>query len=97
MRSVITAAMAIKSSLAEVVALVCNNDQRSAKTQYGGPQATVGGGPTSPMSITPLGLTSQGALYGLMCRRWRSPGQAEADGRGRRRPASMGDHKSHAR
>lgn len=79
-QSVITAAMAIKSGLAEVVALVYGNDQRSAKTQYGGPQAMGGEANLSYVYHTPWGLTSQGALYGLMYRRYMEvTGATEAD------------------
>lgn len=79
-QSVITAAMAIKSGLAEVVALVYGNDQRSAKTQYGGPQAMGGEANLSYVYHAPWGLTSQGALYGLMYRRYMEvTGASEAD------------------
>lgn len=40
--SVIQAVSAIESGLAETVALVYGNDQRSAKIQYGGPHAMGG-------------------------------------------------------
>src|SRR5262245_46479232 len=64
-QSVITAAMLIKSGLAEVVALVYGNDQLSAKVQYGGPQAMGGAANLSYVYHAPWGLTSQGALYAL--------------------------------
>ncbi len=41
--SVVQACMAIESGMADVVALVYGNDQRSVGTQYGGPQAMGGG------------------------------------------------------
>lgn len=69
--SVIQACMAIESGLAEVVALVYGNDQRSAGTQYGGPQAMGGDAFLSYVYHAPWGLTSQGALYALMFQRYR--------------------------
>jgi acetyl-CoA acetyltransferase len=68
--AVVHACMAIKSGLAEVVALVYGNDQRSAKIQYGGPQAMGGDMALSYVYHAPWGLTSQGALYALMHRRY---------------------------
>ena len=67
---VVQAAMVIASGLAEVVALVYGNDQRSAKVQYGGPQAMGGDMMLSYVYHAPWGLTSQGALYALMQRRY---------------------------
>lgn len=79
-QSVISAAMAIRSGMAEVVALVYGNDQRSAKVQYGGPQAMGGEANLSYVYHSPWGLTSQGALYGLMYRRYMElTGATEAD------------------
>lgn len=66
--SVIQACIAIESGLAEVVALVYGNDQRSAGTQYGGPQAMGGDYFLSYIYHSPWGLTSQGALYALSFR-----------------------------
>jgi len=68
-QSVVTAVMAIKSGLAKVVAVVYGHDQRSAKVQYGGPEASGGDRHLSYVYHAPMGLTSQGALYGLMYRR----------------------------
>lgn len=68
-QAMLSAIMAIQSGMAEVVALVYGNDQRSAKVQYGGPQAMGGGSNLSYVYHAPMGLTSQGALYGLMYRR----------------------------
>src|SRR5262245_36039751 len=62
---VVQALMAISAGLAEVVALVYGNDQRSAKVQYGGPQAMGGDAFLSYVYHAPWGLTSQGALYAL--------------------------------
>lgn len=67
---VVQAVMLIVSGLAEVVALVYGNDQRSAKVQYGGPQAMGGDAMLSYVYHAPWGLTSQGALYALMHRRY---------------------------
>lgn len=69
-QAVMQAVMAIKSGMAEVVALVYGNDQRSAKVQYGGPEAMGGGAFLSYVYHSPWGLTSQGALYALMVRRY---------------------------
>ena len=68
--SVVQACMAIETGLAEVVALVYGNDQRSVGTQYGGPQAMGGDMFLSYVYHAPWGLTSQGALYALMFRRF---------------------------
>jgi acetyl-CoA acetyltransferase len=70
-QAVLQAVMAIKSGMAEVVALVYGNDQRSAAVQYGGPEATGGGAFLSYVYHSPWGLTSQGALYALMFQRYK--------------------------
>lgn len=62
--------LAIASGLAECVALVYGNDQRSAGTAYGGPQAIGGDAHLSYVYYAPWGMTSQGALYGIMTRRY---------------------------
>jgi acetyl-CoA acetyltransferase len=67
---VFQACMAIACGFAEVVALVCGNDQQSAHVQYGGPQAWGGDAMLSYVYYAPWGLTSQGALYALMHRRY---------------------------
>ena len=69
--AVIQAVQAIATGMAEVVALVYGNDQRSAGTQYGGPQAMGGDAFLSYVYHAPWGLTSQGALYALMFQRFR--------------------------
>ncbi|MEF2557381.1 thiolase family protein [Aurantimonas sp. C2-5-R2] len=71
MLAVIQACQAIETGSAEIVALVYGNDQRSAKTQYGGPQAMGGDMFLSYVYHSPWGLTSQGALYALMFQRYR--------------------------
>ncbi len=63
--SIVQACMAIETGLAEVVAIVYGNDQRTAGTQYGGPQAMGGDAFLSYVYHAPWGLTSQGALYAL--------------------------------
>lgn len=63
--SVTQACMAIEAGLADVVAIVYGNDQRTAGTQYGGPQAMGGDAFLSYVYHAPWGLTSQGALYAL--------------------------------
>lgn len=70
-QAVFQAVMAIKAGLAEVVALVYGNDQRSAAIQYGGPEAMGGGSFLSYVYHSPWGLTSQGALYALMFQRYK--------------------------
>ena len=69
--SVIQACMAIRTGLANVVALVYGNDQRSAEIQYGGPNAMGGDMFLSYVYHAPWGLTSQGALYALMFARYK--------------------------
>lgn len=68
--AIVQACMAIKSGLAEVVALVYGNDQKSVGRQYGGAQTPGSDAYLSYVYHTPWGLTSQGALYGLMYRRY---------------------------
>lgn len=70
-QSVFQAVMAIHAGLAEVVAIVYGNDQRSAAVQYGGPQAMGGQSFLSYVYHSPWGLTSQGALYALMFQRYK--------------------------
>ena len=70
MMGVIQACMAIHSGLAQVVALVYGNDQRSGGTAYGGDNAAGGANFLSYKYHAPWGLTSQGALYALMMRRY---------------------------
>jgi acetyl-CoA acetyltransferase len=66
--SVAQAVTAIEAGLAETIALVYGNDQRSAEIQYGGPQAMGGDAFLSYVYHAPWGLTSQGALYALTFR-----------------------------
>lgn len=68
MTAVLEACQAIKAGLASVIALVYGNDQRSAGTQYGGPEAMGGGAFLSYVYHAPWGFTSQGALYAMMAR-----------------------------
>lgn len=63
--SVAQAVMAIETGMAETIALVYGNDQRTAKIQYGGPQAMGGDLFLSYVYHAPWGMTSQGALYAL--------------------------------
>lgn len=70
MLAVIEACAAINAGLAETVALVYGNDQRSAAVQYGGPEAMGGNLFLSYVYHAPWGYTSQGALYAMMFRRF---------------------------
>ncbi|RDJ19781.1 thiolase family protein [Bosea caraganae] len=70
MLGIIEACMAIRSGLAEVVALVYGNDQRSAAISYGGAEAMGGNMFLSYVYHAPWGFTSQGALYAMMFRRY---------------------------
>jgi len=63
--SIVQAIMAIEAGLADVVAVVYGNDQRTAGTQYGGPQAMGGDAFLSYVYHAPWGMTSQGALYAM--------------------------------
>lgn len=69
-QSVIHGVLAIATGLAETVALVYGNDQRTAGTSYGGPQQMGGESYLSYVYYAPWGMTSQGALYALMTRRY---------------------------
>ena len=62
--------LAITSGLAECVALVYGNDQRTVGTAYGGPDAMGGAEFLSYVYYAPWGMTSQGALYALMTQRY---------------------------
>lgn len=78
--AVIQATTAIHAGLASVVALVYGNDQRTAGTQYGGPQAMGGANFLSYVYHAPWGMTSQGALYAMMLRSYQEArGFGEAD------------------
>jgi acetyl-CoA acetyltransferase len=68
--AVFEAVLAITSGLAECVALIYGNDQRSAATAYGGPDAMGGADYLSYVYYAPWGMTSQGALYALMTQRY---------------------------
>lgn len=68
--AILQAVMAIETGLAEVVALVYGNNQRTAKVQYGGSEAVGGDRFLSYTYHAPWGLTSQGALYAMTQRRF---------------------------
>jgi acetyl-CoA acetyltransferase len=68
--AVLQAALAITTGMADCVALVYGNDQRTSGVQYGGPQAMGGERFLSYVYYSPWGLTSQGALYALMAQRY---------------------------
>ncbi|WP_055479946.1 thiolase family protein [Sphaerimonospora mesophila] len=69
-QAVLKAAMAIHSGVAECVALVYGNDQRTGGTAYGGPNAMGGERHLAYTYYAPWGLTSQGALYALLANRY---------------------------
>lgn len=73
-QAVVKAVMAIHSGVAECVALVYGNDQRTAGTAYGGPKATGGDRYLAYTHYAPWGLTSQGALYALLANRYMALG-----------------------
>jgi acetyl-CoA acetyltransferase len=64
------ATMAIATGAARCVALVYGNDQRSAKLTYGGADTPGAASYLAYRYFAPWGLTSQGALYALMARRY---------------------------
>ena len=64
------ATMAIATGAAECVALVYGNDQRSAGVVYGGAETPGAAQYLAYRYYAPWGLTSQGALYALMARRY---------------------------
>lgn len=68
--AVMQAVTAIHAGLAECIALVYGNNQRSAGTAYGGPQAMGGERFLAYVQYAPWGLTSQGALYAMMASRY---------------------------
>lgn len=68
--AIIQATLAVTAGLAECVALVYGNNQRSASTQYGGPNAMGGERFQAYVYYAPWGLTSQGALYAMMANRY---------------------------
>ncbi|MGX5805489.1 thiolase family protein [Bradyrhizobium sp. Arg314] len=68
--AVIQAMLAINAGLAECIALVYGNNQRTAATQYGGPTAMGGERFLAYVYYAPWGLTSQGALYAMMTNRY---------------------------
>lgn len=68
--AVMQAVMALHAGLAGCIALVYGNNQRSAATAYGGPQAMGGDRFLAYVQYAPWGLTSQGALYAMMASRY---------------------------
>jgi acetyl-CoA acetyltransferase len=68
--AVTQAVLAITSGFAETVAVVYGNDQRTAGTAYGGPDAMGGEAILSYVYFAPWGFTSQGAIYAMMTRRY---------------------------
>ncbi len=64
------AVLAIHSGMAECIALVYGNDQKTARTAYGGPGAMGGERYLAYVYYAPWGFTSQGALYAMMANRY---------------------------
>ena len=67
--AVLQGALALHAGMADCVALVYGNDQRTGGTKYGGPTAR-GEQFLSYVYYAPWGMTSQGALYAMMARRY---------------------------
>ena len=70
--SIVSAASAIVTGLADCIALVYGNDQKTAAVQYGGPAAMGGDSFLSYVYYAPWGFTSQGGLYALLTQRYMS-------------------------
>lgn len=68
--AVIQAVIAIHAGVAECIALVYGNDQRSGGTAYGGPKAMGGERYLAYVYYAPWGFTSQGAIYAMMANRY---------------------------
>jgi acetyl-CoA acetyltransferase len=68
--AVMQAMLAIHAGLAECIALIYGNDQRTAVVQYGGPNAMGGERFMAYVYYAPWGLTSQGALYAMAANRY---------------------------
>jgi acetyl-CoA acetyltransferase len=64
------AVLAIHGGMAEVVALVYGDNQRSAATSYGGANAMGAQVSLAYVYHAPWGFTSQGAIYAMMARRF---------------------------
>ena len=67
--AVLQGALALHAGVADCVALIYGNDQRTGGTKYGGPTAR-GEQFLSYVYYAPWGMTSQGALYAMMARRY---------------------------
>ena len=67
--ALLQAVLAVHAGLAECVALVYGNAQRSRRIEYGGDQSD-GSKFLAYVQYAPWGLTSQGALYAMMTRRY---------------------------
>lgn len=81
--AVMQAVTAIHAGLAQCIALVYGNSQRSVATAYGGPQAMGGDRFLAYVQYAPWGLTSQGALYAMMASRYMAETGFTADDLGR--------------
>lgn len=80
MGAITEAALAISGGMAETVALVYGLDQRTAGLNYGGNNAVGADKFISYSYYNPWGMTSQGAIYALMMRRYmEQTGMTSAD------------------
>jgi acetyl-CoA acetyltransferase len=69
-QAILQACLAIHAGLAETIALVYGNDQRSTSVAYGGADSAYGSEYLSYVFHAPWGLTSQGALYAMTFQRY---------------------------
>lgn len=77
--SMMQASLALHAGLANCIAIVQGNNQRSVGTAFGGPNAS-GAGQWEYAYWSPWGLTSQGSLYAMMWHRYMyQTGATEAD------------------
>lgn len=70
MMGIIDAVAAINAGLCECVAVIYGNNQRTAKTAYGGSEQMGGDMHLSYIYHAPWGFTSQGALYAMQLQRF---------------------------
>ena len=68
--AIVQSVLVITSRMADTVAVVYGNDQRSVGTAYGGPNAMGGAAFLNYVYYAPWGMTSQGGLYALSTQRY---------------------------